>query len=407
MKTLQTIIFLGIIAIIYILVLPLLLNEREFQVFTDEELRQRALYRGMYPTPKNLEELKKQVETQDNKLTYEKVHLGKKLFFDTKLSNHQEINCATCHMIKQENKKEKTLLNRTLASHNDPNSCKNCHLEEQSGTDRLESSIGDNGEKHPYHLNTISLLNASLAKYLTWSGDFKTLEAYIKSTFTDKHKFNLSVDTLIQRLEQDKEYPKLFKKAFPLSQQSIQEEDIYKAIASYVRTLVTRGSYDEFLDGDNQAISQKAKQGLANFLNFGCKGCHAGVTVGGQSLQKFPLRQYASVYDWNVNIKWDPEFQIIDTTYPFENRGNFYGQEITNLFRVPVLRNVTKTSPYFHNGAVDKIDTAVNIMGKHQLGIQMSPQQRSEIIAFLKTLEGDIVNYFPQNRGVFNENNKY
>ena len=169
--------------------------------------------------------------------------------------------------------------------------------------------------------------------------------------------------------------------------------NIQKAIAVYVKTLLTRGSFDEFLEGDNEAISTLAKQGLANFMNFGCSGCHTGMSVGGQSVQRFPLRQFASIHDLRPNLGSPPDFAIIDDTFPFENKGGYKGRANINFFRVPILRNITKTSPYFHNGSVDKITDAVEIMGKHQVGLNLSNQQIDEIVEFLKTLEGNIVDY--------------
>ena len=106
-------------------------------------------------------------------------------------------------------------------------------------------------------------------------------------------------------------------------------------------------------------------------------------------------------HDWDrveaeilENTKWKkPEVKIIDYSFPFENKGSFLGLGETNRFRVPILRNVTKTSPYFHNGSVEKIEEAVDIMAQHQLGIKISATKRDEIVAFLKTLEGEIVDY--------------
>ncbi len=147
------------------------------------------------------------------------------------------------------------------------------------------------------------------------------------------------------------------------------------------------------MEGDNDAISAQAKRGLTNFINHGCKGCHTGMSVGGQSMQRFPIRRFATIHDLRPNFEIYPEFKRIEIDFPFENKGGFLGQDITNKFRVPILRNVTKTSPYFHNGSVAKIREAVAIMGKNQLGINLSNKQIDELVAFLKTLEGDIVDY--------------
>lgn len=406
MRTFIYITLLAIAAVLYILVLPQVLNERNFKTFNDEELRQRALHRGMLPIPDNYDELLKIVDTKENPLSLEKVLLGKKLFFDKQLSKSNEISCSTCHFIKEEQTKKQTLLT-SISKKTSNTTCVACHLEEQSGTDRLETAIGIEGITSPWNLNTSTVLNASLAKYLTWTGDVTSLEEHVKNTLHSKYKMHTNAKELEEKLNSDQTYIAMFNSAFDTTQR-ISEEQIINAIASYTRTLVTRGSYDKFLEGDDNAISQKAKNGLTNFLNFGCKGCHTGMSVGGQNLQKFPLRSFATIYDLRINVSFYPEFKILDTSFPFVNKGDFLGQDITNKFRVPILRNVTKTSPYFHNGSVAKIDEAVDIMAKHQLGINLTPQQREEIVAFLKTLEGDIVQYDEiYNQGADNENNEY
>ena len=162
----------------------------------------------------------------------------------------------------------------------------------------------------------------------------------------------------------------------------------------------SRSDYDRFLDGDNDAMSKKAKKGLANFLNFGCKGCHTGVTVGGQSIQKFPLRDYNSIVDVTNSFNEEDKGREVSDfdfnakmyhPFPFENKGGFMGKDGERLFRVPMLRNVTKTSPYFHNGAVAKIREAVFLMGKHQLGMHLTNRQIDEIVEFLKSDRKSVV----------------
>jgi cytochrome c peroxidase len=115
--------------------------------------------------------------------------------------------------------------------------------------------------------------------------------------------------------------------------------------------------------------------------------------LGGQSIQRFPLREFAQVYDLKLNFEIFPELKRVDSEFPFENSGGYLGKKNEHLFRVPILRNVTKTSPYFHNGAVPKIREAVDIMARHQLGRHLTLSQIDEIVAFLQTLEGDLVDY--------------
>ena len=321
------------------------------------------------------------------------------MFFDTKLSLDDTISCSTCHMISKNPNEKKVILN-AITSKKQPNDMKNasncvvCHLSDESGTDRLSTAIGYKGATNPHHLNTMTILNSSLAKYFTWNGEIKTLEQQISNSIQAPHKMNIKADELVKKLKNDEKYINDFNKVFKdKNQENLTFINIQKAIAVYVKTLLTRSSFDEFLEGNNEAISKDAKRGLVNFMNFGCSGCHTGMSVGGQSVQRFPLRHFAGIHDLRPNLGSPPDFEIIDETFPFENKGGYKGRADTQFFRVPILRNVTKTSPYFHNGSVDKIREAVEIMGRHQVGLNLSNQQIDEIVEFLKTLEGNIVDY--------------
>ena len=390
---------IGIIAIIVLsslLLLPYLLQSREFKVYSDDALRKEALGRGMAPVPKTYEELLKVVDTPKNPMNKEKIALGRELYFDTLLSKNRDISCGTCHTFNPDKKNNKVLLD-TLISDKNRTNCVMCHLDDQSGTDRFATSVGHDGKEHPFHLNTMTIMNASLAKFLTWDGEVKNVEEQAGLSIESHFKMNLTQKEAVQRVKSNSVYAKKFAKAFKYELKNTEEavsfKNIEKAIGAYVRTLLTRSSYDRFLEGDNNAINAMAKKGLANFMNFGCKGCHTGMSVGGQSVQRFPLRNFASIHDLRPNFQLYPEYKLIDNTFPFENRGGFLGRADTNFFRVPILRNITKTSPYFHNGSVDKIREAVEIMGRHQLGINLTPIQIDEIVEFLKTLDGEIVDY--------------
>ena len=369
-----------ILTVIVILLLPYMLPNRKFKNYSDKQLREAALSKGLRSIPKSYESLLK-IKDNSKFLTSKNIALGKELFFDTNLSYHKNVSCATCHLIsKNQTKASKPII--ALASSKDDNktNCVLCHLRDESGVDRLQTSLGDNGVKNPLHLNTMTILNSSLAKYLTWSAKYKSLSEVIEESITSHFKMNLKADILKQRLKNNKKYVK----------GDIRDlEDVKIAISAYVRTLLTRGSFDRFLDGDDNAISQEAKRGLANFINFGCKGCHTGMSVGGQVIERFPLKDFVTI----KTLGYDAPLLSTGNFFPFENRGGFLGKENKHLFRVPILRNVTKTSPYFHNGSVPKIEEAVAIMGKYQLGLKLTDTQIDEIVAFLKTLEGDIVEY--------------
>jgi len=152
--------------------------------------------------------------------------------------------------------------------------------------------------------------------------------------------------------------------------------------------LLTRGAYDRFLEGDDHAISAAAKRGMTLFVTKGCAGCHTGMSVGGQSMQRFPLRRYFSDY---LGLIFEPDIGLKESPFPFVNEGGFLGKNDELKFRVPILRNITKTAPYFHNGMVKKLEEAVRIMSKYQVGQEFTKTQIADVVAFLKTLEGRIV----------------
>ena len=385
MKTFVQSIILVFIILSILLSLPYILKQRDFPLYTnDTNLRTTAISKGLKAIPRTYDKLLEISNSKQNPMTKERILLGKKLFFDKDMSEDKSINCATCHSLSKELDQNTNMLEIK------GNNCVKCHLKDESGTDRLATSLGANSLINPHHLNTMTILNSSLAKFFTWDGEIKSLEQYIDNSIKAKHKFNMNEETLLKRIRSNELYIDEFNANF---EEGLTYKNIQKSISSYVKTLLTRSSFDEFLEGKDNAISKEAKNGLMNFMNFGCSGCHTGRSVGGQSVQRFPLRNFASIHDLRPNLGSPSEFKIIDNAFPFENKGDYKGRADTGFFRVPILRNVTKTSPYFHNGAVDKIHTAVEIMGRHQVGINLTDIQIDEIVAFLKTLEGKRVDY--------------
>lgn len=402
----KTLVIIVIVATLVFQLIAYILTKEVNYHYSDEELRQTALSRNMSSVPDTYEELLKLVDTPKNRLSKDKIALGKDLYFDKILSKERDISCATCHMITKEDKKNDIFSSLLLSTEKPPQKdCVVCHLSDQSGTDRFETAVGHNQQENFFHLNTQSILNAALAKYQTWSGEIETVEEQAGVSIQDPFKMSLSATDAVERLSHDSLYREKFKKVFDNKNSTVPTltfDNIQKAIGAYVKTLLTRSDYDRFLDGDNNAISQEAKKGLSNFINFGCKGCHTGRSVGGQSIQKFPLRDYNSFLDLTNTFNEDVKGRKVSKVsfnfemyhpFPFENIGGYMGKDGQRLFRVPILRNITKTSPYFHNGAVKKLRDTVYLMAKHQLGMNLTETQIDEIIAFLKTLEGDIVNY--------------
>jgi cytochrome c peroxidase len=339
-------------------VLPWLMPERSVPDYTDAQLRQMALSTGLHPVPKTYDELLPVVDNPDNPMTREKIALGKKLFFDTRLSRDKTLNCASCHIL------------------------------EDGGDDNRPVAIGYHGRANPFHLNSPTVLNAALAKAQFWDGNAEDVEEQAGGPVQAPFEMNMTPREVEERLNADAALRAEFQQIF--GDANITFENVRKAIGAYERTLLTRGTYDAFLEGNDTAISSQAKRGMALFIDKGCKGCHVGISVGGQSIQRFPVRRYLSDY---LGLILTPNPTIKSSPYPFKDLGHFRGRQGQLEFRVPILRNITRTAPYFHNGVETKIEEVVRIMSKYQIGEEFTPEQIDDVVAFLKTLEGEIVQY--------------
>ncbi|UCM99561.1 c-type cytochrome [Sulfurimonas sp. SWIR-19] len=391
--------FLAIVIIVgWIELLPYIIPNKPKQLYSDDQLREIALSRGMSPVPKEYDRFLKLLDSKENPITKEKVALGRSLYFDTILSQDKTISCASCHMLKKNPHNKKQFLD-DLTHPQAKTDCMVCHIKDESGSDRLSAAIGVGAKTAPNHLNTPTILNSALAKYRMWDGSLTSSKAAVAPMIHDKYKMNLSAQAVETRLKNNQRYQQTFEKTFS---DGVTFENVCKALDVYQKTLLTRSAYDRFLEGDNAAMSAEAKRGFRNFIQLGCKGCHTGITVGGQTVQKFPTRNYNHIID--VTGIFSTQYIGRDVAafdfnvkpysrYPFENKGGFLGKNNEQLFRVPILRNVTKTSPYFHNGAVFDLREAVRIMGKYQLSMELTEIQIDEIVAFLKSLEGDVVEY--------------
>jgi len=318
-------------------------------------LREAALKHNLLPIPATKEAQRALVENKKNPLTDTKIALGKRLFFDTILSADRTMSCASCHIL------------------------------EEGGDDNLPTAIGIHGQANPFHLNSPTVLNAALAKAQFWDGRAKDVEEQAGGPIQAPFEMGMTPGEVEKRLNAHPAYMKLFNTVF--GEGHITFEQVRYAIGAYERTLLTRSAYDRFLEGDDRAISQEAQRGMSLFITKGCSGCHTGRSVGGQSLQKFPLRRYLSDY---VGVLFTPNMQLKQSPFPFVNEGGFLGRDDSGYFRVPILRNITKTAPYFHNGAVKELEEVVRIMSQYQLGEVFTPEQIKEVVAFLKSLESEV-----------------
>jgi cytochrome c peroxidase len=278
-----------------------------------------------------------------NPATPAKVELGKKLYFDPRLSSSQLISCNTCH-------------NVGLA-----------------GIDLQETSIGHGWQKGPRNAPTV--FNAVFNTAQFWDGRAEDLRAQAKGPVQASVEMNNTPEHAVQTLESIPGYVELFRKAFPGQKYPVTFDNMAMAIEVFEATLLTPDSpFDLYLKGKKNALGPKEANGLALFMNKGCVSCHSGLNVGGSGYFPFGVVEAPSV-----------------VIRPAEDTGRF---KVTNtskdnyVFRSPSLRNVALTAPYFHSGKVWSLKEAVGVMGSSQLGVKITAAEADDITAFLATLNG-------------------
>jgi cytochrome c peroxidase len=290
---------------------------------------------GLEAIPADPAKVNKLINNPANPITNEKAQLGKLLYFDPRLSKSGLISCNTCH---------------------------NLGL---GGVDGVSAAIGHKWTANPHHLNSPTVYNAVFNSSQMWDGRFKDLEEQAGGPVVAAPEMDSTPELVESRLRSIPQYVEMFKKAFPGDKQPVTMENTQKAIGAFERLLVTPSRYDAFLNGNEKALNDREKRGLALFLDKGCVTCHNGIGVGGGSMQPFPAAK----------------------PYKYANLGDFKGDK-NGLVKVPTLRNIEETAPYYHNGAVWTLEEAVKIMGETQLGMTLSDKETGEIVAFLKALTG-------------------
>jgi cytochrome c peroxidase len=280
----------------------------------------------------------------NNAITWEKIALGKALFFDPRVSSSGVFSCNSCH---------------NLAT---------------GGDDNRETSIGHGWQKGPRNAPTV--LNAVFNIAQFWDGRAEDLKAQAEGPVQATGEMANTPDQLIATLKSMPQYVEWFNTAFPDEADRVTFENFAKAIEAFEATLVTPAPFDDFLNGDDAAMTPEQKQGLALFMDKGCASCHAGVNVGGDGYYPFGLVER-------------PSADIL----PDKDKGRF---AVTNkaedsyVFRVAPLRNVALTAPYFHSGKVWDLKQAVAIMGKTQLGQELTKEEVDRLVAFLEALTGTV-----------------
>jgi cytochrome c peroxidase len=242
--------------------------------------------------------------------------------------------------------------------------------------DGLKKSIGNNCKVNPR--NAPTLLNAAGQISAHWIGNRVDVEDQARQSVIGPPSFGMpSYEAVEKRLRELKGYLDLFKEAFPGENNPVTVDNFAKAVGAFERTLVTPSPFDSFLKGDIAALKEQEKRGLKTFMEAGCSMCHFGPCVGGQRYQKFGI--FEPYWKYTKSDPIDEERYAVT-----KNEADKY------VSKIPVLRNVAKTAPYFHDGSVDKLKEAVWIMGKIQLNRELTKEQVEEIVTFLKSLTGII-----------------
>jgi len=290
--------------------------------------------------------LPSQADNPENPVTAQKVALGKRLYFDTRLSAKGNNSCNSCH---------------NLASF---------------GVDNKPFSIGDDGK--PGGRNSPTVLNAALHASQFWDGRAKDVEEQAGMPILNPVEMHMTNPRVLeQRLRKDTVYKRLFAEAFPGEKNVVNYENLKKAIGAFERTLLTPSKFDEYLGGNSNALTEQEKKGLHLFINTGCTACHADVALGGQLFQKFGL--YGNYWDFTKSANIDSGRFLVT-----KNKTDMY------FFKVPSLRNSVKTYPYYHDGSVASVKEAVSIMARIQSNKTLTDEETDDVVSFLNSLTGKV-----------------
>jgi cytochrome c peroxidase len=279
----------------------------------------------------------------ETKLDSAKVALGARLFGDVRLSKNNDVSCFSCHNFTQ-----------------------------AGGADSRVRSIGTNGRKGP--INSPTVLNSDLNTVQLWSGAFNSLEEQVARVIKNPLVFDMDWQQIAQKLQKDENMQATFAAIY---KDGMTEKNFADAIAEFERSLRTPSRFDQFLLGNVNAITVDERRGYEKFKSYGCVACHQGMGVGGNMFQKFGV-----LGDY---FKDRGKLEKVDM-------GRF---NVTNdpadkhVFKVPGLRNVEYTAPYFHDGSAATLNDAVEVMFKYQLGRSAPLVDKELIVRFLKTLSAD------------------
>jgi cytochrome c peroxidase len=287
------------------------------------------------------------IEAGDNPITAAKVELGRMLYFEPRLSKNHDLSCNSCHAL------------------------------DRYGVDGQRTSPGHKGQRGQRNSPTVYNAAGHFAQF--WDGRAATVEEQAKGPITNPIEMAMSDGQAVERtLRSIPEYVALFKSAFPGERQPVSYDNVGKAIGAFERGLVTPSRWDAYLKGDEKALSAQELDGLKVFTNVGCMVCHTGEFLGGSMFEKAGV-----VEEWS-------------------NQGDQGRLAVTKqeadrmMFKVPSLRNIAETAPYFHDGSAATLDDAVTMMGRHQLGLDLTRDERTAIVAWFGALTGELPKQYIQ-----------
>ena len=271
------------------------------------------------------------------KVDEKKVQLGKKLFLDPILSKDKTLSCISCHKLLD------------------------------NGADTIAYTEGIDGKKGFFNVPTVYNSVYNFRQF--WDGRAKNLKEQALQPISNPVEMGNTIEKAIQDLKADKVYRRMFNKLF---KDGITENNLAEVLSEFEKTLITPNSaFDKYLRGDMEALNAQEQQGYQLFKTKGCISCHNGINIGGNLYNKFGIYKDAKSRElgrYNQTKKEEDKY----------------------VFKVPSLRNVAITAPYMHDGRVQTLEDAVNIMTKYQLGRPMNKEDLQNLVAFLKTLTGEL-----------------
>ena len=269
------------------------------------------------------------------------VELGRMLYHEKRLSKSQELSCNSCHLL------------------------------DKYGVDAQRTSPGHRGQRGGRNTPTVYHAAANFEQF--WDGRAGDVEAQALGPILNPIEMAAPSAEYVEKvLASMPQYVAAFKQAFPREPKPIVFANVGKAIGAFERKLTTHSRWDEYLEGNLAALNEREVEGLKLFTNLGCMVCHTGELLGGSMYEK------------------------VGTVEPWPNQQDQGRFSVTQregdrmMFKVPTLRNVSETAPYFHDGAGENLDQAVRMMGKHQLGLELEATEVEAIVAWLRSLKGEL-----------------